>query len=102
MLLVTLHGGSGGDTNVLAFDTDTHQLLTDSLLSAPPQNDLDELRSMVLANGYLYVANGGTTSSSVLCYRLATSGASAAYVSTLLSCSLVDGKDFTTAIAHPF
>ena len=102
MLLVTLHGGSGGETNVLAFDTSTRELLTDSLLSTPPQGSLDELRSLVLANGYLYVANGGTSSSSVLCYSLAASGASAAYVSTLLACSLSNGQDFTTAIAHPF
>ncbi len=103
MLFTTFHGGAGGETNVLAFDTSTGQMLTNTLLSPPPNVQLDELRAMVVANGYLYVASGGTTSSSVLCYQLASSGSpSAAFVSTLLTCTLDHGKDFETAIAHPF
>src|SRR5262249_42552336 len=103
MLLATFHGGSGGETNVLAFDTTSGQLLTSALLSPPADVQLDELRALVLANGYLYVANGGTTTSSVLCYQLASSSPpSAAFVSTLLTCTLSHGKDFETAIAHPF
>jgi hypothetical protein len=103
MLLATFHGGSGGETNVLAFDTSSGQIQTSALLSLPPNGELDELRAIVSANGYLYVANGGTTTSSVLCYQLAsTSPPSAAWVATLLTATLSKGKDFDTAIAHPF
>ena len=92
MLLATFHGGSGGETNVLAFDTSSGQLLTSALLSLPPNGELDELRTIVAANGYLYVADGGTTTSSVLCYQLAsTSPPSAALVATLLTATFLDG-----------
>jgi hypothetical protein len=102
VLLVTFHGDASGESNVFAYDTSNGQLLTSTLLSPPDAVQLNELRSLVVANGYLYVANGGTTTSSVLCYELASSGASTTFVSTVVACTLSKGDNFETSIAHPF
>jgi len=69
-----------------------------------------KLRSMVVANSYLYITNGAKKTSTVLCYQRISSAPSAqkssgdplfAFVSTVIGPTVVD-KRFTTSIAHPF
>jgi hypothetical protein len=71
---------------------------------------LSKLRSMVVANGYLYVPSGAKKASTVLCYQRISSAPSAhksacaplfAFVSTVIGPTIAD-KQFTTSIAHPF
>src|SRR3954463_1017034 len=103
MLLVTFHGGaSPGINNVYAYDTTTKALLNSAALAAPATGSLSELRSMTLANGYLYVANGAKSESTVLCYQPQSAGYGFAYVSTVVGPTLSKKGHFETSIAHPF
>src|ERR1700738_2583154 len=69
MLFVTFHGGSGTSSinNIYAYDekNPANPPIKDLLEIAPAQ--LSELRGMTLANGFLYVVNGGKGVSNVLC-----------------------------------
>lgn len=103
MLLVTFHGGaSPGINNVVAFDTTSGSLLTAAALAVPSGVTLSELRAMVLANGYLYVANGAKSASNVLCYALPASGNTFTYVSTVVGDTVSKKGNFETSISHPF
>jgi hypothetical protein len=120
MLLVTFHGepsgavagaGTGtGINDVYAYDTKTKQIHSTQALAKASANMLSKLRSMVVANGYLYVPSGAKKTSTVLCYQRISSAPSAhksasaplfAFVSTVIGPTIAD-KQFTTSIAHPF
>ena len=104
MLLVTFHGGSNGINNVVAFETPGGKVLSQGVLAEAPGVELSELRSMELVDGYLYVASGGKSTSSVQCYQNAGHGLiTYLHVSTMIAAT-VDGKHgkFETALAHPF
>src|SRR5450432_2923737 len=104
MLLITFHGGTtpGSINNVFAYDTSTGALLTATALAVPTGSSLSELRSMVLANGNLYVANGAKSISTVLCYAVPASGSSFQFISTVIGPKLSNKGNFETSIAHPF
>jgi hypothetical protein len=122
MLLVTFHGepsgavartgtGTGtGINDVYAYDTKTKQIHSTQALAKASANMLSKLRSMVVANGYLYVTSGAKKTSTVLCYQRISSAPSAhksasdplfAFVSTVIGPTIAD-RQFTTSIAHPF
>ncbi|HEV3198564.1 MAG TPA: hypothetical protein VGZ73_11665 [Bryobacteraceae bacterium] len=102
MLLVTFHGGaSAGINNVFAYDTTTGALLNATAL-AVPNGGLSELRSMVLANGNLYVANGAKSISTVLCYQVPSSGSAFTLLSTVIGPTVSKKGNFENSIAHPF
>ncbi len=92
----------GQINNIFAYDTTNKSLLTQTALSQAGTVQLSELRSMVLANGYLYVANGGKSISDVLCYLPPITGSSFTYLSTVISAMLNNKNDFEKSIAHPF
>jgi hypothetical protein len=109
MLLVTFHGGpSGTDTGtgtneVYAYHTKTKQIQSSQALAKPSSKMLSEVRSMVVADGYLYVTSGGKKTSTVLCYQRISSALSAhespsdplfAFVSTVIGPTVAD-KQFT-------
>jgi len=103
MLLITFHGGSSpGINNIYAYDTVTKCCLNQSALSQPTSGPLSELRAMVVANGYLYVANGAKATSNVLCYQAQSSGNSFTYISTVIGPTLSKKGHFETSISHPF
>jgi hypothetical protein len=99
MLLVTFHGAIN---NVYVYETPSGSLVTDKALQVPHDVTLSELRTMVVAGNFLYVANGAKAASTVLCYQVPTSGSSFSYVSTVIGPQLSKEGDFETAIAHPF
>jgi hypothetical protein len=116
MLLVTFHGEPSGAVaetginNTYAYDTKTKHIHSTQALANPSANMLSKLRSMVVANGYLYVTSGAKKTSTVLCYERISSAPSAhksasaplfAFVSTVIGPTIAD-KQFTTSIAHPF
>jgi hypothetical protein len=101
MLVVTFHGGSGGITNVYAYDTTSGSLQTQTALEKAPPGDA-ELRGMICTNSYLYVVDGGKSGSNVLCYQLpASSSYTFTYVGEFLSPSL-SKKKFNDSIGHPY
>jgi hypothetical protein len=118
MLLVTFHGepsgaGAGAATginDVYAYDTKTKQIHSTQALAKASANMLSKLRSMVVANVYLYVTSGAKKTSTALCYQRISSAPSAhksasdplfAFVSTVIGPTIAD-KQFTTSIARPF
>ena len=103
MLLVTFHGGTGGINNVYAYNTTDKTLMTDTALAAHPGVTLSELRSMMMFQGNLYVANGAKDTSNLLCYGTPASGPSFPYLSTVVTATFSKKKGhFKTSIAHPF
>lgn len=103
MLLVTFHGGaSPGINNIYAYDTTNGSPPNAAALAVAKGITLSELRAMVLANGYLYVANGAKSASQVLCYAPPASGSSFAFVSTVIGPTLSKKGNFENSIAHPF
>jgi Lipase (class 3) len=96
MFLVTYHGGlsSTAYNNVYAYDHHG-KLLSASVLHVQSGTELSELRGVYLNQGYLYVVNGGSTVSDVLCF----SGSGASYKQesgTFVSSATVN------SISHPF
>jgi hypothetical protein len=109
MLLITFHGGNANAqcvNNIYAYATPTGSTSPLPLLSiaalADAPGGLQELRGMLLANGYLYVVNGFKKFSNVQVFQLPTSVGAAAWVSTLVAASFSDKGHFENAIAHPF
>lgn len=104
MLLVTFHGGPNpGINNVFAYDTSDGKLINSVALSVPKSVPLSELRTMALANGQLYVANGAKATSNVLCFALPAPGSSSfQYVSTVIGPTMSKKGNFETSISHPF
>ena len=109
MLLVTFHGGrgSGSINNVCTYDTTkpgSLTLLSSSALRQTGDVALSELRSMVTAVGYLYVANGAKASSNVLCFQHQPSEKPYhfAKISTVIAATLSKKGHFESAISHPF
>jgi hypothetical protein len=102
MLLVTFHGGSGGITNVYAYDTASGALETQTALDKAPPPDA-ELRGMICANSYLYVVDGGKSGSNILCYSLPVSSSyTFSYVGEFLGPSLSKKGHFENSIGHPY
>ncbi len=97
MLFVTFHGGSssGSINNIYAYATTqtppTAPASTGVL--GPSSDDLSELRTMVFANNYLYVANGSNKTSNVQCFD--GSGTSYTLKSTFISHNV-------NSVNHPF
>ena len=103
MLLVTFHGGPPpGINNVYAYDTANGECLTQTALTVKDGVELSELRALLLTGEFLYVANGGKTTSNVLCYTAPTNGSSFTFASTVIADTLSKKGHFETAIAHPF
>ncbi len=109
MLLVTFHGGSGSGSinNVFAYDTTkpgSLTLLSSGALRQTGDVQLSELRGMVTAGGYLYVANGAKATSNVLCFQHQPSEKPYhfAKVSTVIAETRSKKGHFETAISHPF
>lgn len=103
MLFVTFHGGKGGINNIYAYQTPDGQLASEAVLGEPAGIELSELRSMVLSNNFLFVANGGKSTSNVLCYKAASAGSICyLYQSTVVAANLNKSSQFTTSIAHPY
>lgn len=109
MLLVSFHGGPAGKNNIHAYSK-AGETLSTKALADPGPGALSEVRSMVEANGFLYVANGGKRTSDMLCYQRngnasamgkPPSDALFELKATLIGSTLNEGM-FTTAIAHPF
>lgn len=93
MLLVTFHETIG---NIYGFDeTKPGSQPIENLLEIPG-SQLSELRGMLLANGFLYVVNGGKGVSNVLCCAPDPDNA---YRYTLRS---VFVSDALAAVDHPF
>ena len=92
MLFVTFH-----ETIPTIYGYDEHNLKIPpitNVLSQPASVQLSELRGMLLANGFLYVVNGGKSTSNILCY--APSGNLYQYTyNSVFTPSL-------TAVSHPF
>lgn len=104
MLLVTFHGGSGGITNVYAYDTATGELNSHHALHDAPLTDA-ELRGMVYANSFLYVVNGEKKTSKILCFQPPAAGASKdhfQYIGEFLGPSLSKKGHFENGIGHPY
>ena len=104
MLLATFHGGSGGVTNVYAYDTSTGDLNTHHALQNVPLKDA-ELRGMVYANSYLYVINGEKSAGNVMCFQPPAAGASKyhfGYVGEFVGPSLSKKGHFENAVGHPY
>jgi hypothetical protein len=104
MLLVTFHGGpSPGINNVYCYNTTTKANLTQQALTGIDPTKLSELRALIYCNGYLYVANGGKSSSNVLTFQHQSKAPSYQfnYVADFIDSTIVKGN-FTTSIAHPF
>lgn len=97
MILVTLHGGNPDVdphlNNIHAYDKDG-MLLTDSVLLGQPELLLNELRSIGIFNGLLYVVNANRARSGVLCYQ----GKEISYH----YCGNFVSQDTCPAIVHPF
>jgi hypothetical protein len=103
MLLVTFHGGSGGINNVVVY-TGPNTFGNQAALTGINAGDLSELRGLIWNSPYLYVANGKSSKSDVLCFQPQTSPAySFGYVSEFVAptFSKKDSK-FETSIAHPY
>jgi len=98
MLFVTFHGGSseGSINEIYAYTTGSGPQttpLSTSVLNMLYPDQLSELRAMVLANDFLYVANGSKRTSNILCFQ----GSGTAYnlVSTFVCGNL-------NSVNHPF
>lgn len=102
MLLVSFHGGSGGINNVYAYDQG--ELQTQTALDPKKADDLSELRALVSANGYLYVANGKKSESDVLCFQREAGepGYQFDYIDKFLKASFSKDGKFEDSIAHPY
>ena len=81
MFFVTFHQTI---SNVYAYDDEGNLLNPKSpcVLNASGET-LDELRGIYLVNGYLYVLNGGKSTSNILCFK--GSGTSYSYQSTFIA-----------------
>jgi hypothetical protein len=104
MLLVTFHGGAKpGINNAYCYDTPKHKLLSDNALRNIDASKLAELRGMVYANGYLYIANGAKSISNVLTFQHQSSEKAEhfSYVADFVDSTITNG-DFETSIAHPY
>jgi len=81
MLLVTFHGGSGGQNNVGAYADSGANIGTElslAVLAVPDPNLLSELRGIgLVADGLLWVISGAKSASAILAFR--GSGTSYAY-----------------------
>ncbi|MBV9761467.1 MAG: hypothetical protein JO340_12955 [Acidobacteriaceae bacterium] len=102
MLLVSFHGGSGGQNNVFAYDQG--QLKTQTALNPKNPGDLSELRALVSANGYLYAANGKKSESNVLCFKRQAGPEDYQfdYVDKFVVASFSKDGEFENSIAHPY
>lgn len=74
MLFVTFHGGSSNNSinKIYAYTTGSGPQktpLSTSVLKMLHHDPLSELRGMVLANDFLYVANGSKKTSNILCFQ---------------------------------
>lgn len=103
MLLVTFHGGSGGISNVYAYDTTTGALLTQGALQQAPPSEA-ELRGMICANSLFYVVDGGKVGSNILCYNLPAAGSNNfKYIGEFIGPSVSKSKGkFKNSIGHPY
>src|SRR5262245_58616955 len=97
MFFVTFHGDIN---NVYAYDDDGNWLNSSDpdVLDASGQT-LSELRGMYLdpSSGQLYVANGASKTSNVLCFK--GSGTSYSYVSTFIESPAAGGPK---SVIHPY
>jgi len=98
MLVVTFHGGSSKNSinNIYAYTTGSGPQTvasSTSVLNMLYPGQLSELRAMVLANDFLYVANGSKKTSNILCFQ--GSGTSYNLVSTFVCGNL-------NSVNHPF
>jgi hypothetical protein len=103
MLLVTFHGGSGGINNVVVY-SGPNTVSTPAALTGIKSSDLSELRGLTWNSPYLYVANGKSSKSDVLCFQPQSSpNYMFNYVGEFVAPKF-SGKsgDFETSIAHPF
>src|ERR1035438_4403615 len=93
MLFVTFH-----ETIATIYGYDEHNLKNPpitNVLSQPASVQLAELRGMLLANGLLYVVNGGKSTSNILCYSSSATTSYQYTYSSVFTPSL-------TAVSHPF
>jgi hypothetical protein len=99
MLFVTFHGGSSGINQVYAYATGTGSSSGENPISTNVLNlayaaELSELRALVFANDYLYVANGRKGTSNILCFQR-----SAATTYNLVSTFIFSS---VPSVSHPF
>jgi hypothetical protein len=94
VLLVSFHGGSGGETNVVAIAEDGKS--TQEILSpAPPAGA--ELRGLAIApDGKLWVANGSKDDSTITAYEWSSSS------NVYVSAGTVVAYPAAEALWHPF
>jgi hypothetical protein len=117
MLFVTFHGGSDDcaaselppspnlaaqhtkpHNNVNAYDeTDPGAGAIKDILAAPAGKQLDELRGLLFANGYLYVAVGSKHQNAILCYQPSATPSKGSY--KFMS---VLADQTCASISHPF
>jgi hypothetical protein len=103
MLLVTFHGGKGGETNVYAYDTPSGDLNVHHALQNAPLTDA-ELRGMVYANSFLYVVNGSKHASNIMCFEPPAPGAKKYhfnYKDQFVGPTMTQGQ-FANGIGHPY
>ena len=102
MLLVTFHGGSGGINNVVVY-SGPNTISTSAALTGIDSSDLSELRGLTWNSPYLYVANGKSSKSDVLCFQPQTSpNYIFSYISEFVAPKFSGKSEFETSIAHPF
>jgi hypothetical protein len=103
MLLVTFHGGSGGINNVVIY-TGPNTVKTSAALTGIDSSDLSELRGLIWNSPYLYVANGKSSKSNVLCFQpQASLNYLFNYIGEFVSPSFSKkDKKFESSIAHPY
>ena len=105
MLLVTFHGGpKPGINNVYCYNTSSKALLSDQFLYGINSDKLSELRALIYRNGYLYLANGGKSTSNVLTFQHQSSAQpyQFGYIADFVDSTLSSKGNFKTSIAHPF
>jgi hypothetical protein len=95
MFFVTFHEKVA---NIYAYDDDgnLHSPKDPGVLDSRGQH-LAELRTIDLKDGLLYIANGASSTSNVLCFQ--GSGRSYSYLSTLVASAKVNGPN---SIIHPY
>jgi hypothetical protein len=103
MLLASFHGGSGGINNVVVY-SDSGTVQTSAALTGIKDTDLSELRGLVWNSPYLYVANGKSSKSDVLCFQPQTSpNYLFNYIGEFVSPTFSKKENyFETSIAHPY
>ncbi len=104
MLLISFHGGSGGTTNVYAYDTTTGGLNSHHALQGVSLDGV-ELRDLIFANSFLYVVDGSKKSSRILCFTPPSPGASKyhfTYVGDFLDATYSKKGHFENSISHPY